>query len=111
MGMKAMFLLLAAIGAATVADAATNLQASVVRGVSFLLSKQAADGHWSDPQMPALTALPLWALTGCAGATAGGSAAGATVDVARVNEAMKKAAGFVLATQRPDGNKFVKPVQ
>ena len=107
MGMKAMFLLLAAIGAATVADAATNLQASVVRGVSFLLSKQAADGHWSDPQMPALTALPLWALTGCAGATAGGSAAGATVDVARVNEAMKKAAGFVLATQRPDGGFYV----
>ena len=57
--------------------------------------------------MPALTALPLWALTGCAGATAGGSAAGATVDVARVNEAMKKAAGFVLATQRPDGGVYV----
>ena len=107
MGMKAMFLLFAAVGAVTGAGAETNLQASVVRGVSFLLSKQAADGHWSDPQMPALTALPLWALTGCAGATAGGSAAGATVDVARVNEAMKKAAGFVLATQRPDGGFYV----
>ena len=107
MGMKAMFLLFAAVGAVTGAGAETNLQASVVRGVSFLLSKQAADGHWSDPQMPALTALPLWALTGCAGATAGGSAAGATVDMARVNEAMKKAAGFVLATQRPDGGFYV----
>ena len=97
--MKAMLLLFAAGCAATTLADATNHEASVVRGASFLLSRQAADGHWSDPQMPALTALPLWALTGCAGKTA--------VDAARVGEAMKKAASFVLATQRPDGGFYV----
>ena len=40
-----------------------DLETAITNGASFLLSKQAADGHWSDPQMPALTALPLWALS------------------------------------------------
>ena len=44
------------------------IETAITNGASFLLSKQAADGHWSDPQMPALTALPLWALSGCAAA-------------------------------------------
>jgi squalene-hopene/tetraprenyl-beta-curcumene cyclase len=37
-------------------------QAAVQRGVKWLLSQQSADGHWSNPDFPALTALPLWAL-------------------------------------------------
>ena len=40
-----------------------DIETAITNGASFLLSKQAADGHWSDPQMPALTALPLWALS------------------------------------------------
>ena len=39
------------------------IETAITNGASFLLSKQADDGHWSDPQMPALTALPLWALS------------------------------------------------
>ena len=33
------------------------------RGLRWLESKQQSDGHWSVPDFPALTALPLWALT------------------------------------------------
>ena len=40
-----------------------DIETAITNGATFLLSKQAADGHWSDPQMPALTALPLWALS------------------------------------------------
>ena len=46
------------------ADPDPALDAAVAKGAKFLLSKQEADGHWSDAQMPALTALPVWALTG-----------------------------------------------
>ena len=73
--------------------AAVAVEAAMTNGVAFLLSKQAEDGHWSDPQIPALTALPLWALTG---ADAKGTA-----------EARRKAAAFVLSTQRPDGGFYV----
>ena len=85
--------------------AETNLTAAVEKGVKFLLAKQADDGHWSDAQMPALTALPLWALsTMPKGETASkGEAAPSPL----VNEARTKAAAFVLATQRPDGGFYV----
>ena len=38
-----------------------DIDAAIARGVKYLLAQQAADGSFSDPQMPALTAL-------CAGA-------------------------------------------
>ena len=75
--------------------AAVAIEAALTNGVGFLLSSQAEDGHWSDPQMPALTALPLWALTG---AKAGGE---------RADAACRRAADFVLKTQRPDGGFYV----
>ena len=81
---------LAAASAATAAGE-TALEASVARGVKYLVAQQADDGHWSDPQMPALTALPLWALSGAA------------CDAA----VREKAARFVLSTQRPDGGFYV----
>ena len=37
--------------------AVIGLESAISNGVSFLISKQAADGYWSDRQMPALTAL------------------------------------------------------
>ena len=37
--------------------------AAINRGLRWLEAKQQADGHWSSPDFPALTALPLWALT------------------------------------------------
>lgn len=36
--------------------------ATVRRGIAWLLRQQHEDGHWSNPEFPALTALPLWAL-------------------------------------------------
>ena len=69
---------------------------AISKGAGFLLSKQAEDGHWGDPQMPALTALPLWALSGMRDEGRG-----------MREEACRKAAAFVLKTQRPDGGFYV----
>ncbi len=80
---------------ATPADGTAAIRASVAKGVGFLLSSQASDGHFSDAQMPALTALPLWALSGCGDASS------------TVSEAKRKAAAFVLGTQRDDGGFYV----
>ena len=68
------------------------LEAAVAKGAKFLLSRQESDGHWSDAQMPALTALPVWALTG------------SREDAA---EAVGKGVRFILSTQRPDGGFYV----
>ena len=37
-------------------------RAAIDRSVKWLLEQQNEDGHWSNPDFPALTALPLWAL-------------------------------------------------
>ena len=70
----------------------TKIEDSISRGARFLLSKQEADGHWSDAQMPALTALPVWALVGAGEAPA---------------EAIEKGVRYVLSTQRDDGGFYV----
>ena len=79
---------------------AVSIESAISGGAKFLLAKQAEDGHWGDPQMPALTALPLWALTGCAGMMDGELKA-------RNDAATRKGAKFVLSTQRPDGGFYV----
>jgi len=83
---------LAMASVVVVAAPSPEIDAALARGVKYLLSKQAADGHFSDAQMPALTALPLWALV------KGGEGK---------SEAAKKAAAFILKTQRPDGGFYV----
>lgn len=89
---KTIGVVVAAVCVCAMADRRTAIDAAVAKGVAYLVTQQAADGHFSDPQMPALTALPLWALA------AGGEAKG---------EPAKKAAAFVLKTQRPDGGFYV----
>ena len=70
---------------------------SLEKGARFLLSKQAEDGHWGDGQMPALTALPVWALVGIQ-----------NEELRIQNEAaVRKGVAFVLKTQRPDGGFYV----
>ena len=81
-----------ALGSAA-ADSRSELSAAIERGAAFLVAQQAADGHWSDAQMPALTALPVWALCG-SGADAHRSA-------------ISNGVQFVLATQRADGGFYV----
>jgi len=71
--------------------AALAIETAISNGANYLVSKQADDGHFSDAQMPALTALPLWALCG------------ARCD----RQVLDKAAKFVLSTQRPDGGFYV----
>ena len=71
---------------------AVDVDSSIKKGAEFLLSKQEEGGSWSDPHMPALTALPLWALSKC--------------DAISTN-ALDKAAKFVLSTQREDGGFYV----
>ena len=79
--------------------AVLSIESAITNGAAFLVGCQASDGHWSDPQMPALTALPLWALSGCA-----------KMDGVRerlADGALKRAADYVLKTQRPDGGFYV----
>lgn len=64
---------------------------SLRKGAEFLVARQTAEGYWSDPQMPALTALPLWALS--------------TVECPK--DVREKAAKFILSTQKPDGGFYV----
>jgi len=94
--MKALF---AACSVLVSAVALAGIPESVGRGAGFLLARQAADGHWGDPQMPALTALPVWALVGWQSDDA----------AQRTNalEAVRRGVRFVLSTQRPDGGFYV----
>ena len=77
-----------------------DIETAITNGASFLLSKQAADGHWSDPQMPALTALPLWALSDSAPQLK-------HTNTQTLKQSLTKAVSFVLSTQRPDGGFYV----
>ena len=46
-----------------ISDSITHeAEAAIQRGILWLADRQQPDGHWSDPDQPALTALPLWAL-------------------------------------------------
>ena len=83
-------LVLFSLGSAFAASA--GVEAAMAKGVRFLLAKQAPEGHWSDAQMPALSALPVWALTACGDGNA---------------EAIEKGVKYVLGTQRPDGGFYV----
>ena len=82
--------------AATV-SAFAGLEESIDKGAAFLLKNQNAEGYWSDKQMPALTALPVWALAGSEKGKVKGE------KVAAVEKGIK----YVLSTQRPDGGFYV----
>ena len=81
--------------------AVLGLESAISNGVSFLISKQAADGYWSDRQMPALTALPVWAIANAR------EADGKTRGSDREAAAVRKGVAYVLGTQRPDGGFYV----
>ena len=100
--MKKMLGVMILCGAAVAACAAepSAVDAAIAKGVGFLLSKQEADGHWSDGQMPALTALPVWALSSSAGRSDGESRT-------KNDAAVEKGVKFVLSTQREDGGFYV----
>lgn len=70
------------------ADAAIN------RGIDWLLAQQQPNGHWSNPEFPALTALPLWALVN-----------GGCTDTNAINRAID----YILTCVHPDGAIFREP--
>ena len=74
------------------AACAVEIDAAIEKGAKFLLAQQAEDGHWSDAQMPALSALPVWALSGWK---------------ATPEATLEKGVKFVLSTQREDGGFYV----
>ncbi|MCF7837694.1 MAG: hypothetical protein K9N49_03605 [Candidatus Marinimicrobia bacterium] len=71
-------------------------QAALDRGVTWLLARQDARGFWSNPEFPALTALPLWAL------------AAAEVDRPAAIEA---AIGYLLDCVHPNGAIYREPTE
>ena len=83
----------------SLARAEVSTQAAIAKGAKFLVSQQNAAGFFSDRQMPALTALPLWALTGFAG--------DAELPAEKLAAVRAKAARYVLSTQRDDGGFYV----
>lgn len=80
--------------------AAVMIETAIGNGAAYLLKQQNAEGYWSDRQMPALTALPVWALSGVGQQSVVSNRQSMAV-------AIKKGVGFVLGTQRPDGGFYV----
>ena len=68
--------------------------ASVNRGLDWLASTQREDGSWSDPNFPALTALPMWSFS--------------KSDHPRKKEIIDKAVKFITSCVQPDGGIYKK---
>lgn len=67
------------------------IDSALEKGAKWLLAAQDKEGFWSDRQMPALTALPVWALS----------------RLGNAKEAVSNGVVFVLSTQRDDGGFYV----
>jgi squalene-hopene/tetraprenyl-beta-curcumene cyclase len=74
-------------------DVLRQAQASAEKGLAWLKAQQKPSGAWSEENMPALTALPLWAI-----AASGLPGFGPEQD---------KAVACLLGKQRPDGGIYV----
>ena len=68
-------------------------RAAIEKGVAFLKSQQKENGAWSEENMPALTALPLWAV--------------AASGLPGTDDAQTKAIRNLLGKQQPDGGVYV----
>ncbi len=75
-----------------------EIERSIAKGISFLQSKQSADGSWSDATQPALTALPLRAVAGDPNRPQGEP----------VPPWAQKGYAFLLGTQKHDGGLYNK---
>lgn len=92
--MKKVLLLALCLFAAV--SSGVTIEESIDKGAAFLLSRQSSEGYWSDRQMPALTALPVWALSGVSDKRSPGA-----------SDAVRKGVKYVLSTQREDGGFYV----
>lgn len=66
-----------------------EVRAAQQRGLDWLAARQRPDGSWSNPDFPALTALPLWAF--------------ARSDHPARTQVVSNAVKFILACVQPDG--------
>lgn len=82
------------VAAATYSLVAQTIDDSLNKAAKYLISKQTDAGYWSDKEMPALTALPVWAL----------SVSGKSEEY---KTQIKKGVDYVLSTQREDGGFYV----
>lgn len=69
-------------------------RSAVDRGIKWLIANQGENGNWSNPEFPALTALPLWAM-------AQSSYSG--------DEAADRACAYIMTTRNDDGSFCVTP--
>ncbi len=75
-------------------DVARQARVALDRGVRWLVARQHADGHWSNPDFPGLTALALWAV-----ARSGSADTNVTA----------KAVRYLLSCTHDDGSIWRKP--
>ncbi len=76
-----------------------EIERAISRGVAYLESTQNPDtGSWSDPQYPALTALPVVSIVSDPNRQPG----------AALPESAKKAYGFILSNEKADGGIYGK---
>ena len=71
-------------------------RAALDRGLRWVEARQQTDGHWSNPDFPALTALPLWAMARCASTN---------------RAAMERARQFLLTCVHTNGAIYREPAQ
>lgn len=71
-------------------------RAAVERSVRWLIARQDPAGHWSSPDFPALTALPLWAIV--------------TSEVAEP-DAVSRACAYIMQTRNENGSFCREPTE
>lgn len=91
----AIFFAAATLLASAKAVTQEEIASSLDKGEAFLLASQAEEGYWSDKQMPALTALPVWALSQKGSGES------------RSASAIQRGVAYVLSTQRDDGGFYI----
>ncbi|MDD5706819.1 MAG: terpene cyclase/mutase family protein [Kiritimatiellae bacterium] len=79
--------------AVTQADTLSPAQASLNRGLNWLKTQQQTNGVWSNPSFPALSALPLWAISVAARPEDG--------------DAANRAIAYIVSCEQPDGGIYV----
>ncbi|HSH94291.1 MAG TPA: cycloartenol synthase [Roseimicrobium sp.] len=75
-----------------------ELEAAIQRGARFLEKQQQADGHWSDSNHPAVTAMALLALRGQPQTKAD----------AKLSPELDRGYRFLTGTAKPDGGLYVR---
>lgn len=77
------------------AELAAEGHAALARGAAWLAAQQQPDGHWGTPEMPALTALGMWALQ--------------SANATEYQDVIARAMVFVLTSVHEDGSIWRAP--